>query len=57
MGILGRSGVRMMTRSAGDTLLVKALSVILTVFRQHIEDSNATAFVDLEQDIARRRDP
>jgi len=37
MGILGRSEFRMITRSAGETLLVKALRVIVTRDGQHLE--------------------
>jgi len=40
MGIVGRSGLRVITRSAGEILLVRALSVIFTVSGQHLEGSN-----------------
>jgi hypothetical protein len=36
MGMVGRSGLRVMTRSVGETLLVKALRVILTVSGQYL---------------------
>ncbi len=39
MGMVGRFGFRMITRSAGETLLVNALSVILTVSGQYLEGS------------------
>lgn len=41
MGIVGLSGLRVMTRSAGETLLVKALSVILTVSGQYAGSNTA----------------
>jgi hypothetical protein len=45
IGIVGWSGLRVMTRSAGETLLVKALSVTLTVSGQHLEGSNVRSSV------------
>lgn len=41
MGIVGRSGLRVITRSGGETLLVKALRVILTVSSQYFGSSIA----------------
>jgi hypothetical protein len=41
MGIIGRSGLRVIIRSAGETLLVKALRVILTVSSQYFGSSVA----------------
>ena len=41
MGIIGRSGLRVIIRSAGETLLVKALRVILTVLSQYFGSSVA----------------